>query len=78
MWARQASSHGPKVGLKDKMADVLHAALALIDADAGGSLTRDEIRVYAAKVRKRGLPSCRNGVAGVGGRKWMRGVGKAL
>jgi NTP pyrophosphatase (non-canonical NTP hydrolase) len=56
VWARQASNHGLKVGLKDKMADVLRAVLALIDANADGSLTRDEIRVYAAKVRKRGQP----------------------
>ncbi len=47
---RQALNHGPKVGLKDKLADVLRASLALIDADADGVLTRDEIRVYAAKV----------------------------
>ncbi len=32
------------------MGDVLRAALALIDADADGTLTRDEIGVYAAKV----------------------------
>jgi hypothetical protein len=51
--ARQACSHGLKVGLKDKVADVVRAALALIDADADGFLTRDEIRVYAAKVQGR-------------------------
>ncbi len=42
------------MGLKDKVVDVLRAALALIDADADGSLTRDEIRVYAAKVLQGG------------------------
>jgi hypothetical protein len=51
-WARQAFNHGPKVGLKDKVAGILQAAVALIDADADGFLTRDEIRAYAAKVNK--------------------------
>ncbi len=64
--APQASSHGLKVGLKEKMADVLRNALALIDADADGSLTRDEIRVYAAKVGWR-----------VGGRRAAGGAGGA-
>jgi Ca2+-binding EF-hand superfamily protein len=54
------------VGLKEKMADVLRNALALIDADADGSLTRDEIRVYAAKVGWR-----------VGGRRAAGGAGGA-
>ncbi len=50
---RQAFSHGPKVGLKDKMGDVLRAALALIDSDNDGALTRDDIRVFVAKARFR-------------------------
>jgi hypothetical protein len=49
-WARQAFNHGPKVGLKDKVAGIILAAVALIDADADGFLTRDEIRAYATKV----------------------------
>ena len=46
----QAFAHGLKVGLKERLADVLRAYLALIDADADDSVTRDEIRVFAAKV----------------------------
>ena len=48
--AGQAIGHGPQVGLKDKMAAVLRSAFALIDADADGFLSRDELRVYSTKV----------------------------
>jgi hypothetical protein len=50
MYVWQAFTHGPKVGLKEKLADVLRAYLALIDADTDGSITRAEIRIFAVKV----------------------------
>ncbi len=43
--------HGHKLGVKSKVADIVRSVLALIDADTDGYLTRDEIRVYAVKVR---------------------------
>mmetsp|Transcript_34654 Transcript_34654/g.72669 ORF Transcript_34654/g.72669 Transcript_34654/m.72669 type:complete len:769 (-) Transcript_34654:316-2622(-) len=60
-----AFNHGPKVGLKDKLGDLVRAALALIDADADGTLTRDEIRAYAAKAIKLSLAVVKLGVNAV-------------
>jgi hypothetical protein len=37
-------------GIKDKVGAILRAALDLIDADQNGTITRDELKIYGAKV----------------------------
>ncbi len=46
----QAYDHGIKAGLKDKVANVLRAGMALMDTDSDNYVTSAELRTYAAKV----------------------------
>ncbi len=46
----QAYDHGVKTGIKDKVASILRAGMALMDTDSDNYVSAAELRTYAAKV----------------------------
>ncbi len=46
----QAYDHSIKTGIKDKLANILRAGMALMDTDSDNYVSSAELRTYATKV----------------------------